>query len=165
MVPQQLQVNKGKGSKVQSPKWALEEGDERRSMRMDSENHLWECAAVNIIISKPWNLILETVGKYGPNLKGPIAYELSEKYLPIEVAAKKELPVSFLQSCKIHGCISMSDAWIDRKGWSIMNMILNSYSGTMFYDSKNTSKDIHNALFIYNLINNAIEKIGEGSVV
>lgn len=53
----------------------------------------------------------------------------------------------------------------DRKGRSIMNIVLNSYLGTMFYDSKNTSKNIHDGFFIYNMINNTIEKIGVGSII
>ena len=59
----------------------------------------------------------------------------------------------------------MSDAWTDRKEMSIMNLVLDCYSSTMFYESENTSKDIHDEYFIYNLINITIEKLGKEYVV
>jgi len=161
-----LTENKGKGEKVQT---TLNQHWKKKAREDACEwiaKTIFENAVpFNIVNSKSWRQMLEAVGKYGEGLKGPSAYELGEKYLPLEVAAKKELLGTFLESCKIHGCSLMSDAWTDRKGRSIMNLVLNCYSGTMFYESENTSKDIHDGYFIYNLINTTIEKLGEECVV
>lgn len=105
--------------------------------------------------------MLETIGKYRPYLKGPITSSMGEKYLPMAVAASKESIGLFLEFCKISSCTPMNGAWMDRKGRSIINLILNSYSETMFYELENTLKDIHDGFFIYNMIN-IIEKIREG---
>lgn len=48
----------------------------------------------------------------------------------------REKGISFLESCKRHGCTLMTNAWTDQKGRSMMNLVLNSYSGTMFYDKE-----------------------------
>lgn len=45
----------------------------------------------------------EAFGKCMLGLKDPTTYEIGEKYLPIEVATKKESLGSFMESCKIHG--------------------------------------------------------------
>ena len=44
----------------------------------------------NIYNSKSWRQMLEAIGKYREGLKGLSAYELGEKYLPLEVTTKKE---------------------------------------------------------------------------
>lgn len=43
----------------------------------------------NIVNTNYWRQVLEAVGKQGNNLKGPSAYELGEKYHPMEKATKK----------------------------------------------------------------------------
>jgi hypothetical protein len=158
--------DKGKGDKVQT---TLKQHWQKQA-REHACDWIAKCIfenalPFNVVNSKSWRQMLEAVGKHGENLKGPTAYELSEKYLPMEVAAKKESLNSFLETCKINGCSLMSDAWTDRKGRSIMNLVINCYSGTMFYESENTSSDIHDGYFIYKLINKTVEKLGEGCVV
>lgn len=81
------------------------------------------------------------------------------------MAAKKESLGSLQESCKIHSCTLISDAWTNLKGVSIINLVLNSYSESMSYELENTLKDVHNEFFIYNLINNTIEKIEDGCLV
>jgi hypothetical protein len=162
----QPEAIKGKGEKVQTTiKQHLQKKAREDACEWIARTIFENALPFNIVNSKSWRQMLEAVGKHGENLKGPSAYELAEKYLPTEVAIKKEGLKTFLQTCRIHGCSLMSDAWTDRKGRSIMNLVINCLSGTMFYNSENTSADTHDGFFIYKLISNTIEELGENCVV
>lgn len=38
-----------------------------------------------------------------------------------------------------------------------MKLVLNCYSGTIFYESENTSKESHDGYFVYKFVNKATE--------
>jgi hypothetical protein len=59
----------------------------------------------------------------------------------------------------------MTDAWSDRKKRSIMNLVTNCAAGTTFLSSKEMSVVSHTSEVIFELVDKAIEEIGEDEVV
>jgi len=59
----------------------------------------------------------------------------------------------------------MTDAWSDRKRRSIMNICTNCADGTSFISSKEMSDVSHTSEVIFELVDKAIEDIGEENVV
>jgi hypothetical protein len=63
------------------------------------------------------------------------------------------------------GALFMTDAWSDKKRRSIMNLCTNCAEGTSFISSKDMSDVSHTSEVIFELVDNAIEEIGENDVV
>lgn len=63
------------------------------------------------------------------------------------------------------GCSIMTDAWTDKKKRSIMNLCVHCKLGTVFLGSKEASADAHTSLYIFNYVDECIEKIGADNVV
>jgi hypothetical protein len=63
-----------------------------------------------------------------------------------------------------NGCSVMIDAWSDRKR-GIMNVVINCVTGTTFLRSKKMSPVSHTSEVIFELVDKAIEEIGEDEVV
>ncbi|XP_071696601.1 uncharacterized protein [Rutidosis leptorrhynchoides] len=59
----------------------------------------------------------------------------------------------------------MTDAWTDRKKRSIMNMCVNSKSGTVFLSSKECSGEAHTSRYIFEYVEKCIVEIGPEVVV
>ncbi|XP_039145523.1 uncharacterized protein LOC120282738 [Dioscorea cayenensis subsp. rotundata] len=59
----------------------------------------------------------------------------------------------------------MSNGWIDGRGRSITNFLVNSPSGTVFLKSIDTSSISHSGENMFELLNSMVEEIGEDHVV
>jgi phosphotransferase system IIA component len=59
----------------------------------------------------------------------------------------------------------MSDAWTDRKQRSIINFLVNSSKGSMFFKSVDASDYVKMGDKIFELLDNVVEEIGEDKVV
>lgn len=64
----------------------------------------------------------------------------------------------------MHSCTHIHDAWTEQKR-SIITLALILIWELCFMTRRTLQKDIHDGLFIYNLINSIIEKIEGGIVV
>jgi hypothetical protein len=64
-----------------------------------------------------------------------------------------------------HGCSIMTDAWIDMKRRSIMNLCTNTSEGTTFIKSMEMSDVSHTSEVIYELIDKAIKDVGVENIV
>ena len=53
-------------------------------------------------------------------------------------------------------CSIMTDAWIDRKRRSIMNLCVNSSMGTAFLSSKEVSDEAHTSELIFEYVDKCI---------
>jgi hypothetical protein len=60
-----------------------------------------------------------------------------------------------------NGCCIMTDTWSNRKRRSIMNMCTNCADGTSFIGSKEMSDVSHTSEVIFELVDKAIEDIGQ----
>ena len=61
---------------------------------------------------------------------------------------------------EITGCSVITKAWADKKRRSIMNLCVHCKLGTVFLESKEASADAHTSLYIFNYVDECIEKIG-----
>lgn len=109
--------------------------------------------------------MLEAIGQFGPDLRPPTPYELREPLLKIEVEETKKKLSGHRDECRMSGCSIMTDAWTDRRSRSIMNICVNCKKGTSFLDAIDASADIHDAEFIFNLVDKYIDEVGEDNVV
>jgi hypothetical protein len=106
--------------------------------------------------------VLEAAGRFGPGAKKPYQHELREKLLHEEVEDTKKIVKDQAEEWKRTGCSLMTDAWTDQKRRSIMNLCINCCIGTSFVQSKEVSAESHTGEFIFEFVDNFIEKFGDG---
>ena len=83
--------------------------------------------------------MLVAIGRFGKDLQGPSAYEMSGPFLQ---KRKKKVLDSFKNHKKAWeqtGCTVMTDAWTDKKGRGVMNLVVHSAHGVLFTDSVDCS--------------------------
>ena len=107
----------------------------------------------------------EAIGQFGPGLKPPSPYDLRETLLREEYARTKGLLADNEKEKEKNGCSLMTDAWTDMKRWSIMNIVTRYAEGTSFIKSTDTSNISHTGEFIFELVDNAIEEVGDEHVI
>ena len=105
------------------------------------------------------------IGKFGPTLQPPTPYELSETFLQREVMETNTTLNTFKETCGICGCTLMTDAWSDRKGRSLMNIVAHCPAGTAFLLSQDASSDKHDGNYIYKFLEKGINYVGVDNVV
>ena len=59
----------------------------------------------------------------------------------------------------------MTDAWTDKRGMGIMNLVVHCAHGVCFLDSVNCSAAKKDGKYIFELVDKCIEDIGEENVV
>ncbi|XP_066365232.1 uncharacterized protein [Miscanthus floridulus] len=109
--------------------------------------------------------MLEAVGDFGKSLIEPSAYEMSGLFLQ---KAKKKVEDSLKnqkEQWALIGCSLMTDAWTDKKGRGVMNIVVHSAFGVYFLDSVDCSSVKKNGQYIFELVDKWIEEIGEKNVV
>ena len=83
--------------------------------------------------------MLEDIAGVGKTLRGPSAYEMSGPFLQ---KIKKKVLDSFKNHKKAWeqtGCTVMTDAWTDKKGRGVMNLVVHTAHGVLFTDSVDCS--------------------------
>ena len=109
--------------------------------------------------------MLKAIGSFGKGLRGPSAYEMSVPFLK---KRKQKVLATFKnhqESWQQTGCTVMTDAWTDRKGRGVMNLVVHSAHGVCFVDSVDCSGERKDGKYIFDLVDNCIEDIGEENVV
>ncbi|KAK8953801.1 hypothetical protein KSP39_PZI002952 [Platanthera zijinensis] len=121
----------------------------------------------NAICNSSFQQMAHVIGLCGPGMKILTFYELRDKILRGDVEKTKEMLGIFTQTCKLNGCTIMTDAWTDRKGRSVMNIMMHCSSGVTFWLSKNVSST-HDGKFIFDFLDETIdspESPGEHSIL
>ncbi|KAG6417985.1 hypothetical protein SASPL_120182 [Salvia splendens] len=157
-------AKKGKGlaDKVQS-KISTEKREEKRDRACEYICQFFYEASIphNAVTLPSFDLMLEAVGDFGRNLRGPSRYEMSGKFLQ---KRKKKVIESFKahrQSWELNGCTVMTDAWTDKRGRGVMNLVVHSPYGVCFLDSVDCSAVRKDGKYIFELVDKCIEDIGE----
>lgn len=119
----------------------------------------------NATANDDFKRMLEAAGKFGPGVTPPSQYQLREPLLKEEVCRVSGIMKAQEDEWKLSGCSVMTDSWSDRKRRSIMNLCINSKEGTMFLSSKDCSEHSHTGQYIFEYVNECIEKVGENQVV
>ncbi|XP_066391724.1 uncharacterized protein [Miscanthus floridulus] len=109
--------------------------------------------------------MLEAIGQFGRKLKGPSPYEMSGPFLQKRKEKVMDGFKEHKESWEVTGCSIMTDAWTDRKGRGVMNLVVHSAHGVLFLDSVECSGDRKDGKYIFELVDRYIEEIGEEHVV
>lgn len=105
-----------------------------------------------------------SIGNYGRGLKPPSMYELRTwilKELKTTDAIVEDVKKTWPQT----GVSIMSDGWSDIRNRSIINILVNNPSGTVFYKSVDASSFIKDAKRLFKMLDDVIEEIGEHLVI
>ena len=109
--------------------------------------------------------MLEAIGDFGRNLRGPTPYEMSGKFLQKRKRKVQELLKSHQESWELTGCSVMTDAWTDKRGRGVMNLVVHSAYGVCFLDSVDCSAVKKDGRYIFEPVAKCIEEIGVQNVV
>jgi hypothetical protein len=137
--------------------------DKERSYRVGQYLARWlykKNVPFNAINDDDFKQFCEALGRYGPDWRQPSQYLIREKMLLQEVEKTRELLKPHDVERANTGCSIMTDAWTDKKRRSIMNLCVHCKLGTVFLESKEASADAHTSLYIFNYVDECIEKIG-----
>ncbi|XP_072084745.1 uncharacterized protein [Arachis hypogaea] len=121
--------------------------------------------ALNPVRLKSFQEMLWAVGSFGPNLPAPTNHALRVPLLNEELEYTKDLLKGHKEQWKKYGCSIMSDAWTDKRQWSIINFLVNSPAGTMFLKSIDASDYVKTGEKMFELLDGIVEEIGEQNVV
>ncbi|XP_021321370.1 uncharacterized protein LOC110437299 [Sorghum bicolor] len=152
--------------KVQS-KLSTEKREEKRDRACEYICQFFYEASIphNVVTLPSFDLMLEAIGDFGRNLRGPTPYEMSGKFLQKRKRKVQDLLKSHKESWEIHGCSVMIDAWTDKRGRGVMNLVVHSAYGVCFLDSVDYSYVKKDGRYIFELVDKCIEEIGVQNVV
>jgi len=119
----------------------------------------------NVAKSKSFKLMVEAIGQYGPKLKPPSYHELRNLCLNKELENTHKMLETNKEEAEKYGCSIMSDGWIDTKGRTLINFLINSPAGTMFIKSIDASSYVKSEKEIFEMLDKFVGEIGESSVV
>ena len=85
--------------------------------------------------------MLEAIGQFGRGLRGPSPYEMSGPFLQKRKKKVLDRFKEHKEAWELIGCSIMTDAWTDRKGRGVMNLVVHSAHGVLFLDSVDCSGD------------------------
>ena len=120
----------------------------------------------NAINHESFEVMVESIGRYGSGLKVPSMYELRVPLLKKEVDdVNLHMKVHQDQWAK-YGCSILSDGWRDSTVENdLLNFLVNSPKGSLFIKSIDVSDVCKNAERLFMLLDSWVEEIGEKNVV
>jgi hypothetical protein len=119
----------------------------------------------NVINSRSWEILLESIGQYGPGYRSPSMHEIREPLLERAVNKTTELRKKHEEAWKEYGCTLMSDGWTDTSHRHLINFLANSPAGTFFLGSVDASSEVADKDMLVDLLEKQIDKIGREYVV
>ncbi|XP_066391968.1 uncharacterized protein [Miscanthus floridulus] len=120
---------------------------------------------LNVINSRSWEVLLESIGQYGPGYRSPSYHDVRTPLLERAVNRTVELRKKHEEAWKEYGCTIMSDGWTDTSHRHLINFLANSPAGTFFLGSVDASSEIANANILADLLEKQIDKVGKEHVV
>ncbi|XP_021321882.1 uncharacterized protein LOC8068075 isoform X2 [Sorghum bicolor] len=121
--------------------------------------------SLNAINSRSWEIMLESIGQYGPGYRSPSYHQIRNPLLDRAVNKTEELKKKHEQSWKEYGCTIMTDGWTDTSHRHLINFLANIPAGTFFLGSVDASSEIANASLLADLLEKQIDKVGKENVV
>jgi hypothetical protein len=119
---------------------------------------------LNVVNSRSWEVMLESIGQYGPGYHGPSYHEARIPWLERVVKRTSELRSKHEEAWKEYGCTLMSGGWTDTKQCHLINFLANSPAGTYFLGSVDASSEVANTKMLADLLEKQIDKIGKEHV-
>jgi len=127
----------------------------------------WYQAGLSFILIKlkSFENMVVAIGQYGPHLPIPSYHDIRVSLLKKEVEYTENLMKGYREQWVKYDCTIMSDTWTDRKQRCIINFLVNSQAGTMFFKSIDGSDFVKTGEKLFELLDAIVEKVGEENVV
>ncbi|CAH9122599.1 unnamed protein product [Cuscuta epithymum] len=119
----------------------------------------------NAANSRSYEIMIESIGQFGPGLKPPSYHELRVPLLEEAVKDTEKLKENHEIAWKQYGCTLMSDGWSDKRSRHLVNFLVNSPEGTFFLESIDASHESQDASLLASLLEKQIQKIGKENVI
>ena len=119
----------------------------------------------NVARSEEFTIMCDMISRHGNGFKPPSYHDLRIKLLNQEIKLTHEALEEHRKEWRNIGCTIMTDGWTDRKRRTILNFLVNSPKGTVFFKyvgASNICKTIHK---IFEMIDVVVEEVGEDNVV
>ncbi|CAD6269503.1 unnamed protein product [Miscanthus lutarioriparius] len=113
----------------------------------------------NVINSRSWEIMLESIGQYGPGYRSPSMHEIREPLLERAVNKTTELRKKHEEAWKEYGCTLMSDGWTDTSHRHLINFLANSPVETFFLGLVDASSEVADKDMLADLLEKQIDKI------
>lgn len=120
---------------------------------------------LHVINSRSWEVMLESIGQYGPGYRSPSYHDIRTPLLERAVNKTSELRKKHEEAWKEYGCTIMSDGWTDTSHRHLINFLANSPAGTFFLGSVDASSEVADAHMLADLLEKQIENVGKEYVV
>ena len=88
------------------------------------------CLPLNIVNSRSWEILLESIGQYGSDYISPTYHQVREPLLEKAKIKTDNLKGKHEVAWKEYGCSLMSDGWTNMIGRHLINFLVNSPEGT-----------------------------------
>ena len=109
--------------------------------------------------------MIDDIAAAGPGVKGPTPREIHGVYLNAQKAELDEWMESFSRAWDERGCTIMCDGWTGTTRRSMINFLVYCPMGTVFKKSIDASANIKDAQYLFTLMDEMVEEIGEHRVV
>jgi hypothetical protein len=119
----------------------------------------------NAVTLPSFACMLEAIGRFGKDLQGPSAYEMSGPFLQKRKKRVMDTFKGHREAWEHTGCTIMTDAWTDRRCRGVMNLVVHSAHGSLFMDSVDCSAEKKDGRYVFELVDGCIEDIGAENVV
>jgi hypothetical protein len=110
---------------------------------------------IAIVNSRSWEVMLESIGQFGPRYRGPSYHDVRVPWLDRAINRTTTLRSKHEQAWKEYGCSIMSDAWIDTRHRHLINFLANSPAGTFFLASVDASSEVASVELLEDLLEKA----------
>lgn len=129
--------------------------------------HFWYQVGLsfNLVKLNSFQDIIDGIVGYGPNLPAPSYNDIRVPLLNKEMKLTENLLKDHKSQWGRHGCFIMPDAQTDKKQQSIINILVNSPTGTKFLKSIDGSKFVKTDEKLFKLFYSLVDEIKEHDVV
>jgi len=119
----------------------------------------------NAVNYDSFQVMIESIGQFGPGMKGPSFHEVRVPLLQKELDRTNDMMKTYREQWAKVGCSIMADGWKDRRERTLINFLVNSPKGTVFVESLDASEFVKSGQKMFELFDNFVQKIGPANVV
>jgi hypothetical protein len=120
---------------------------------------------LHVVNSRSWEVMLESIGQFGPGYRGPSYHDVRVPWLDRVVERTTTLRSKHEQAWKEYGCSIMSDAWTDTRQQHLINFLANSPARTFVLASVDASSEVASAELLADLLEKQIDSVCREHVV
>ncbi|KAJ7975024.1 hAT transposon superfamily [Quillaja saponaria] len=112
-----------------------------------------------------YQCMIDEIARAGVGVEGPTPYEIGGSILEDEIEELKEYIDEFKKKWEVYGVTLMCDGWTSITHLSITNFLIYCDGKTVFHKSVNTTGIDKDANYLFQLMDEVVQEIGEKYVV